>query len=152
MDPQTMFAAVPRIGQDEKRKKKRLVVSIIGLLLTAIGLITALIFGSVNYRFRRAVLHERRLVGLLEEEPTIHQITEGLREKAPLLASPEGKDEVGHLVTRWVAKRDEILEKSSKWSSTRVFDAGDMIYFIYFDAQGIMRDFTYFDNPEFRVQ
>jgi len=39
-------------------------------------------------------------------------------------------------------RRDEVLEKGARWPHTRVFDAADMRYFIYFDADEVMRDFT----------
>ena len=77
--------------------------------------------------------------------------TEGLKEKAPLIASPAGVEELERLASKWPSKRDEIMEKAATWSLTRVFDAGDMIYFVYFDEDEIMKDFTYVDNPDYKV-
>jgi len=49
-------------------------------------------------------------------------------------------------------KKDEILQKGRQWPITRIFDAGDMIYFIFFDEKEIMRGFVYINAPEFRAR
>jgi len=86
----------------------------------------------------------------LEEEPTLHQVTVGLEEKAPLAASPQNEGELEEWIAKYGGqKRDEILEKGRQWPITRIFDAGDMIYFIYFDEEQIMRDFTYVSTPDY---
>jgi hypothetical protein len=147
-----MLEGLSKFSQVEKRNKKKvLLLASAGLVLTSVGLTGALLFGNLYYEFRRAVLHERRLYGILEQKPTLYQVTEGLREKAPLLASPESAEELESLASKWPSKRDEIIEKGATWSLTRVFNAGDMIYFIYFDEEEIMKGFTYVDNPDYRV-
>ncbi|MGH9463609.1 MAG: hypothetical protein ACRD1X_20585 [Vicinamibacteria bacterium] len=144
-----MFDAETRISDEKQATKKRLVFGItVGLTLAAIGLVIALYLGTLGYDVRRSLLHEARLKGVLEEEPTLYQVTVGLEEKAPLVASPQNEGEL----EQWIAKygdqkREEILEKGREWPITRIFDAGDMIYFIYFDEEQIMRDFTYISTP-----
>ena len=148
-----MLDVLSKFNQVEKRNKKKILLLLTaGLIITGLGLTAALIFGNMYYDFRRAVLHEKRLSALLQEEPTLYQVTEGLSEKAPLLASPENEEELDDLASKWPSKRDEIIEKSRDWSLTRVFNAGDMIYFIYFDEKEIMRDFVYVDNPDYEVR
>jgi hypothetical protein len=147
-----MLEVLSKFGQVEKRsKKKLLLLASVGLVLTGVGLTGALLFGGLYYQFRRATSHENRLYGILEQTPTLYQVTEGLKEKAPLLASPESVEELEGLASRWPSKRDEIIEKASTWPLTRVFDAGDMIYFVYFDEEEVMKDFTYVDNPDYKV-
>jgi hypothetical protein len=144
-----MFDAETRISDEKRAAKKHLVFGVtVGLTLAAIGLAIALYLGTVGYDVRRSLLHEARLKGVLEEEPTLYQVTVGLEEKAPLVASPQNEEEL----ERWIArygdqKKEEILEKGRQWPMTRIFDAGDMIYFIYFDDEQIMRDFTYVSTP-----
>jgi len=144
-----MFDALTRIRDEKEAKKKILVFGVtVGLALAAIGLVIALYLGTVGYDVRRVLLHEARLRGVLQEEPTLYQIVVGLEEKAPLVGSPEREEEL----EEWIAqygdqKKEEILEKGRQWPITRVFDAGDMIYFIYFDEKEIMRDFTYVSTP-----
>ena len=38
--------------------------------------------------------------------------------------------------------RNRIASKAARWPNFRVFLAADMIYFIYFDPGGAMKDFT----------
>ena len=146
-----MFNAETRIRDEKEATKKRLVFGItVGLTLAAIGLAIALHLGTIGYDVRRTLLHEARLEGVLEQEPTLHQVTVGLEEKAPLVASPQNEGEL----EQWIArhgdqKKEEILEKGRQWPITRIFDAGDMIYFIYFDEEQIMRDFTYVSTPDY---
>ena len=125
----------------------------LGLALAVAGLVTARILEAFGFHVRRTTLHERRLQGVLNQEPTLYQVVEGLKGKAPLIASPQGEKELARWVAKWGdEKKDEILEKGRRWPITRIFDAGDMIYFIYFDEEKIMRDFAYISNPDYRVQ
>ena len=147
-----MFEALSEDGKE--RKKKILVLAItVGLALAVIGLVVALLLGTYGYHVRRTTLHEGRLLGMLEQEPKLHQVVEGLREKGPLIASPETKQELERWLGKWGdQKKDEILDKGQIWPTTRIFDAGDMIYFIYFDEEQIMRDFTYISTPDYKVR
>jgi len=144
-----MFNTETRIRDEKEATKKRLVFGItVGLTLAAIGLVIALYLGTLGYDVRRSLLHEARLKGVLEEEPTLYQVTVGLEEKAPLVASPQNAEELGQWIAKYGdQKREEILEKGRQWPITRIFDAGDMTYFIYFDDEQIMRDFTYVSTP-----
>jgi hypothetical protein len=36
----------------------------------------------------------------------------------------------------------EIRQKAARQLELRVYEAGDMLYFVYFDGEGVMRDFT----------
>ena len=144
-----MLDALTRISDEKEATKRILVYGItVGLSLAAIGLVIALYLGTIGYDVRRTLLHEARLKGVLQEEPTLHQVTVGLEEKAPLVASPESEKELQEWIARYGGqKKEEILDKGGQWPITRVFDAGDMIYFIYFDEEQIMRDFTFISTP-----
>jgi hypothetical protein len=39
-------------------------------------------------------------------------------------------------------KKAEVLEKGRRWGKTRVFRTPDITYVLFFDRDGIMRDFT----------
>ena len=149
-----MFEALSKAADERERNKKLLVLAVtIGLALAAAGLVVALILGVYGYQIRRTTLHESRLQGVLDQEPTLYQVVEGLKEKAPLIAAPEGKEELAQWVSKWGdQKRDEILTKGRTWPIVRIFDAGDMFYFIYFDEQEIMRDFVYIGTPNYQVR
>ena len=139
-----MLDALTRITEENETKKKILAFGVTaGLILAIIGLVIALYLGTVGYDVRRTLLHEARLKGVLQEEPTLYQVTVGLREKAPLVASPRSQEELEEWIARYGdQKKAEILEKGNEWPVTRIFDAGDMIYFIFFDEAGVMRDYA----------
>ena len=149
-----MFDALSRISDEKEIKKKILVYTVTaGLAIAVVGLLIALYLGVFGYDIRRTTLHEGRLQGVLEQEPTLRQVVVGLQEKAPLVASPQGERELEEWLAKWGdQKKDEILQKSRQWPITRVFDAGDMIYFIFFDEKEIMRDFVYINAPDFRAR
>lgn len=149
-----MFEALFKAADERERNKKLLVLAAtIGLALAAAGLVIALLLGIYGYQVRRMSLHEARLQGVLDQEPTLYQVVEGLKEKAPLITSPEEEEELAQWVSEFGdQKRDEILTKGRTWPIVRIFDAGDMIYFIYFDEDEIMRDFVYVDNPDYEVR
>ena len=61
--------------------------------------------------------------------------------------SPRGGSDARQGVEREAAARGgkkaaEIREKGARHAETRVYQAGDMLYFVFFDAAGAMRDFT----------
>ena len=147
-----MFEALPKATDERERNKKLLVLAgTFGLALAAAGLIIALVLGVYGYHVRRMTLHQARLQGVLDQEPSLYQVVEGLKEKAPLIASPEGEEELAQWVSEWEdQKRDEILTNGHTWPVVRIFEAGDMIYFIYFDEEKIMRDFVYIDAPHYQ--
>ena len=149
-----MFEALRNTADERERNKKLLVLAVtIGLALAAAGLVIALILGVYGYRVRSMTLHQARLQGVLDQEPTLYQVVEGLKEKAPLVASPQGEKELAQWVSKWGdQKRHEILTQGRTWPIVRIFEAGDMIYFIFFDEEKIMRDFVYVDNPDYEVR
>ena len=116
----------------------------VAILVTAAGLGTALYLGTLGYDIRRERMHQARLKGILRQSPTVYQVTEGLKEKAPLLAVVESEPELEEAIRRWGDdKAGEIREKAREWPQLRVYAAGDMVYFIYFDDGDIMRDYVY---------
>ena len=149
-----MFEALPKAADERERNKKLLILAAtFGLALAAAGLVIALVLGVSGYHVRRITLHEARLQGVQDQEPTLYQVVEGLKEKAPLITSPEAEEELAEWVSKWGdQKRDEILTNGRTWPIVRIFEAGDMIYFIYFDEEKIMRSFVYVDNPDHAVR
>jgi hypothetical protein len=92
---------------------------------------------------QRSRRHETRLKNILAQTPTVYQVTEGLKEKAPLVLVVEESADLEQAVARWGSdKTGEIRDKARAWPQLRVYEAGDMVYFIYFDDGDIMRDFV----------
>jgi hypothetical protein len=121
-------------------------VVFLALAVAATGLLgsLALYLGAWGFDFRRFAQHNGRLWRLLEHEPRMDQVVEALQaEGSPLLASPQGEGALrAEAAARGGAKAAEVMEKGRRFRNTRVFQAADMVYFIYFDDAGIMRDFT----------
>ena len=112
--------------------------------VTIAGLGAALYVGTLGYDVQRRQRHDARLKNILSQTPTVYQVTEGLKDKAPLALVVEGQDDLDQAVSRWGAdKANEIRDKASDWPQLRVFVAGDMVYFIYFDDGDVMRDYVY---------
>ena len=91
------------------------------------------ISGSSAYDIRRENLHDTRLRRILVQTPTVYQVTEGLKEKAPLVAIVESEDDLSRAVSTWASERaEEIIGKARQWPQLRLYAAGDMIYFHLF--------------------
>jgi len=119
------------------------IASSLALSATLAGI--AFWLGAAYFDVRRVSTHATRLEHLLAASPTLEQVTEGLRlEESPLLASPAGEAALRDAAGRWGReKQAEVMAKGRRWPKTRVFRAGDMIYFLYFDDGGILRDYLY---------
>ena len=79
--------------QDPKAARKRMLIAILAAVVTIGGLVSALVLGTLGYNIRRSNMHEARLKGILVQTPTVYQVTEGLKEKAPLVAIVESPEE-----------------------------------------------------------
>jgi hypothetical protein len=108
-----------------------------------------LLLGSWAYNYRRLSLHEGRLTRLLEKHPTIAPVLAALRaEGGQLLDAPSGEPALRRAAARWAPGRAaEVVRKGSKWPQTRIVRVGDMIYFLYFDSDDVLRDFASLSEP-----
>src|SRR5262245_29307850 len=143
VEPQFLPPEVSR--DDPKAARKRIVLTAaVALAVTIGGLVVALLLGRFAYDIRRSNMHEARLKRILVQTPTVYQVTEGLKEKAPLVAIVESKEELEEALGRWSGeKRGTIEEKAKRFPQLRIFAAGDMMYFIFFDADDRMQDYVY---------
>ena|SRR5260370_15880047 len=114
------------------------------LLLTATACALAFWLGAWGFDFRRYSQHEGRLARLVVQHPTRDRVERGLADEgSPLIEAPEGPlalEEVARTLGR--RKAEEVLEKGRRWPTTRVFRAGDMLYFLYFDRDDVLQDYT----------
>jgi hypothetical protein len=116
-----------------------------GALVVTLGALTlAMWLGSASFDFRRYTVHQTRLQKVLREQPTADRLTRGLADEGtPLLAVARTREELEKEASARGGKRAaEIRDKGARHAETRVYQAGDMLYFVYFDAAGVMRDFT----------
>jgi hypothetical protein len=116
-----------------------------GALVVTLGaLLLAMLLGSASFDFRRYSQHEGRLRRVLRESPTADRLTQGLLDEgAALVAAPRTRAEAERVIAeRGGARRGELRAKASRYPELRVFQASDMLYFVFFDADEVMRDFT----------
>ena len=118
---------------------------LVGALAVTLGaLAIAFWLGSASFDARRYSQHNGRLAKVMREQPSAERLTRGLAaEGTPLLvtaATAEDKERAA--VARGGARLAEIREKAARYPELRVYQAGDMLYFVFFDAEGVMRDFT----------
>ena len=115
------------------------------LAVTLATLALALVLGSVAFDVRRYLLHEGRLRRVMESQPTVESLTQGLlaEKTTTLIAAPSSRQDVERAISAHGGiKSQEIRGKASRYAQLRVFRARDMIYFVFFDASGVMRDFA----------
>lgn len=141
--PQFLLSDERSKGEPRSARSRAVTIGL-AAAVTIGGLVTALVLGTLGYDIRRSHMHEARLKGILVQSPTAYQVTEGLKEKAPLVAIVTTPEELDDAVARWGDdKADEIRKKAKEWPELRVYSAGDMTYFIFFDKKQIMRDYVY---------
>ena len=136
---------LPAFEKRESSPPKRVAIALgVAAAVTIAGLGTALYLGKLGYDIRRTNRHDTRLRRILVQTPTVYQVTEGLKEKAPLVAIVESEKDLERAVSTWGSEHaEEIVVKARQWAQLRIYAAGDMIYFIYFDETNIMRDYVY---------
>ena len=116
-----------------------------GALAVTLGALTlAMVLGSASFDFRRYTVHQQRMQKVLREQPTADRLTRGLADEGTvLLAVLRSREDVEREASaRGGKKAAEVREKAARHAETRVYQASDMLYFVYFDADGVMRDFT----------
>ena len=114
------------------------------VVVTLSALAIAMLLGAASFDFRRYAQHQGRLAKVMREAPTADRLTRGLADEGTeLVAVAKSRDEVEReAAARGGRKAAEIREKGGRLAETRVYQTSDMLYFVYFDADGVMRDFT----------
>jgi hypothetical protein len=123
---------------------KRLWIVAGAVVITLGALAIAMLLGSASFDFRRYAQHDGRLKKVMREQPTADRLTRGLADEGTvLLAVARTPDAVERqAAARGGTRAAEIREKGARNAETRVYQTADMLYFVYFDADGVMRDFT----------
>jgi len=124
---------------------KRAGILIASVAITAGVAYLAFLLGAWGFNTRRYAQHEGRLAKLLLATPRLPQVVQAFEEEgSPLVASAAGPRELEKVAAeRAGATKDEVMDKGARWAQTRVFLAGDMVYFIFFDREGVMRDYAF---------
>jgi hypothetical protein len=112
--------------------------------LTLAALVLPMLLGSAVFDFSRFQDHEGRLRRVMRQQPTVERLGRAFKDEGTVqLAVARTRDELEReAAARGGRKAAEIREKGARQAETRVYQAGDMLYFVFFDDAGIMRDFT----------
>jgi hypothetical protein len=123
---------------------RRVWILVGAFVATVAVLVLSMILGSATFDYRRFAQHQRRLERVMREHPTAERLTQGLKDEgSPLLAAPATAEERRRVIAEFGgSKAAEIRDKAQRYPHLRVFGAADMLYFVFFDASGVMRDFT----------
>ena len=124
---------------------KRLWIALGALAVTLAALSVAMLLGSISFDYHRKVEHETLLREVLARRPSEQHLTEWLQgvKGAPLIASAATAEARERVVADHGGKQvAEVRAKAARYAQMRVYQASDMLYFIYFDESGVMRDFT----------
>ena len=124
----------------------RKVVFVAAGSLAATGAILALVFSLAGwaYRHRGTSLHDARLRRVVKKHPPMGQVSAGILAEPGnrALPTPASEDELRRLLARYPrGQADQIVGKRRRWRDLRVFDAGDVVYFLYFDEAGALQDY-----------
>ena len=122
---------------------KQVAVAVGSLAATAGLLALTFSVGSWAYRHRRFTLHEGRLRRLVAEHPSFPAVSQALLADRGngSIAIPSSDDDLRRFVAQSSpARSQEVVDKRRKWADLRAFGVGDMIYLLYFDDQGVLRD------------
>jgi len=110
--------------------------------IAVVVLVRVLFVGAQRYQRQEFDEHRRYLQALLAKNPSVAQVETAIGEEPIRVVTPADATAISHV---WTDSRNdpaEIEAKVSKWLETRVYRKSPMLYFIYFDSQGVMRDFS----------
>jgi hypothetical protein len=133
-----------RLGGGSTPRRRGVAIGV-AIAATALGLAGALWLGSWAFDMRRYSYHVGRLERLQEKKPEMALVERAFAEEEGTqpLAKADTESELREVAARHAgASAALVVEKGRHWSRTRVFAAPDMLYFIFFDEQGVMCGFT----------
>ena len=127
----------------DRRKALVIAAGSLGGTALLVGLVFSL--GGWAYQHRRSSLHDGRLRRLVAEHPSEDRVSRGILAEPGNwpIATPASEVELRQLVGEWSPARvDEVVAKSRKWKRVRVFGVRDVAYVLYFDDDGLLRDYV----------
>lgn len=131
------FSESPRLG-----RRALIVGAAATVSLAALAIVLTL--GAWAYNFRRLSMHETRLANLVKRKPGVSIASQGLTNEGWTTVAADVEDATlaklfGDDPPPRVA---EVRAKRGKWPTARVFAHDDLVYVLYFDAEGKAADFS----------
>jgi hypothetical protein len=128
---------------------RRVLITLAALVASGGLLWLAMALGSVGFETRKGLLHEGRLARLLEKQPHIDLVTQALEEEGTrLVGTASGPEAIRALALAHAGRAaPEVQRRAGDWPNARAFRAGDVVYFIFSDASGVMRAYAWARYP-----
>jgi len=108
------------------------------------ALAIVLVLGGWAYNFRRLSLHEGRLANLVKKKPTVSIASQGLTNEGWSTVAADVDDST--LATLFgenpPPRVAELRTKRAKWPTARAFAHDDLVYVLFFDAEGKAADWS----------
>lgn len=126
----------------------------IASVVTLAGLLGALWLGAWAFDVRRFATHRGRLEGLLLRSPSDAQIAQAFRDEGTRrLGRSETPASLSDLCGRFAGPQAAEIESAARpFAATEAYLAGDVVYFIHYDAGGVMRGFGLVDARGLRAR
>jgi hypothetical protein len=124
--------------------RKRVVIVAGSVAATAFLTWLALMLGTWGFEARNFNQHNLRLQGILKQKPKLEQVVRGLEDAGiPQVGAARTEAEIAALIPRRAgAVAETVRDKARRWPQIRVFRAESMLYFLFFDADGLLRDYA----------
>ena len=88
----------------------------------------------------------RNLRALLVRDRSAAEIDAHMQTAPYRIAGPADAKELAAVWTNPLNSPVEVESKMTQWPQTRIYLKSPMVYFIYFDNRGVMRDFSCLSN------
>jgi hypothetical protein len=110
--------------------------------LAALAIVLTL--GAWAYDYRRLSMHEGRLANLVKKRPTMSIASRGLTDEGWATIAPALDDAtIAQLFGPHPPPRvAEVRAKRAKWPTARAYVHDDLVYVLYFDADGKAADWS----------
>jgi hypothetical protein len=127
---------------DERPGARRAVFLGLAALLSLGTLALALFLGAWAFAYRRDSLHAGRLGRMVEERPTISQVSAGLAAEGVTQVAIDASDATLARVLgpERAGRAAEVRAKRDRHAATRLYQAPDHIYVVFFGSDGKAAD------------
>lgn len=115
----------------------------VGATAVLLGLVFSL--GGWAYRHRQWSLHDGRLRRLVADHPSAERVSKGVLAEPGNrpIATPGSGAALRELAERIAPGRaEEVVAKARRFGHVQVFGVRDVVYFLYFDDEGLLQDYV----------
>lgn len=95
---------------------------------------------------RDSKLHREQLELLLKQKASVKEVDQAARIEPTIVVTPSDASKLAGMWTNPRNSPAEVREKVGRWPQTRVYMKSSVVWFVYFDAAGVMRDYSLLSN------